>query len=262
VIMHVSGNPYAALERHAVNPWGPWSSPVVVVDPADAYCHYMHRPGCDHTNDTMFYGDRSNDFGGLYGPYQIANYSTGIPGYYSKIHFAMSTWNPYSVMQMSAVVTPDGLPFNILSLVVSSAVASHIKYARLSLIMANQAMLNQTTWGNPDQGSLDATDYIEWGSYHTLDQMRLELQSKFNQLLTRIPLDANKVSAYALLSVDEISMGGGLPGETANVDALHSQGQQLLQSGGVTGLLNRLNQRTLQPAFFPADASYLPLINH
>ncbi len=65
----------------------------------------MHLPNADHTQKG-FGVDRSADSAGMYGPYQIPQYSRrsdkGV-----QIYFTMSTWNPYQVMLMTVnVPTP------------------------------------------------------------------------------------------------------------------------------------------------------------
>lgn len=66
---------------------------------------FMHLPNADHTQKG-FGVDRSADSAGMYGPYQIPQYSRrsdkGV-----QIYFTMSTWNPYQVMLMTVnVPTP------------------------------------------------------------------------------------------------------------------------------------------------------------
>jgi hypothetical protein len=106
-------NTSGIIVRLSDRPWGPWSAPKIVFDPSDGYEKFMHEPGKDNNYD---YGrDGPNDRGDEYGPYQIAPYSTGIEGRYTKIYFTMSTWNPYQVVQMSAIITSMIVAFSKLS---------------------------------------------------------------------------------------------------------------------------------------------------
>jgi hypothetical protein len=134
-----SSNPRGILMHTAPQPWGPWSqSPVMIfdsstrADPNDpcsgaGYGRFMHIPWnlkwnvrpCDHVQDDVLpppssnplppppYPFRDNDWGGEYGPYQIARFATGEKGRSSRIWFTMSTWNPYQVMLMTALITSD-----------------------------------------------------------------------------------------------------------------------------------------------------------
>lgn len=60
---------------------------------------FMHLPNADHTQEG-FGADRSADLGGMYGPYQIPQYTRRTAGG-AQIYFTMSTWNPYQVMLMA-----------------------------------------------------------------------------------------------------------------------------------------------------------------
>jgi hypothetical protein len=84
-------------------PWGSWSESRNLFHPwtDGGYCHFMHVSHdfreCDEVHDSW----RQNEWGGGYGPYQIARYSKAIPGG-AAIYFVMSTWNPYNVVLMRA----------------------------------------------------------------------------------------------------------------------------------------------------------------
>ncbi|MDQ4093200.1 MAG: DUF4185 domain-containing protein [Actinomycetota bacterium] len=89
----------------AKSPYGPWSKGKLAFSVNDGLGKFMHLPGADHTQEG-FGVDRSADLAGMYGPYQIPQYSrrsdNGV-----QIYFTMSTWNPYQVMLMTVdVPTP------------------------------------------------------------------------------------------------------------------------------------------------------------
>jgi hypothetical protein len=66
---------------------------------------FMHWPP-DH--DKLSDCWRPNDPGGAYGPYQIEQYSVDDKknkNRSTKIYFTMSTWNPYQVVLMSALIS-------------------------------------------------------------------------------------------------------------------------------------------------------------
>jgi len=95
-----SGTPRGILIRTAERPTGPWSKPVVLFDPKDGYGKFMHAAnGTDGMQDP----NREKEYGGEYAPYLI-------PRFFKKtkegvaIYFLMSTWNPYNVVLMRAVV--------------------------------------------------------------------------------------------------------------------------------------------------------------
>jgi uncharacterized protein DUF4185 len=103
-----SDNPRGILLHWAEQPWGPWSeTPLHLLNPDDAYGHYMHRSwadgGTDHTQDDVLppFTLRDNEWGGEYGPYQIGHFATDEAGG-SRIWWTLSTYNPYQVMLMTS----------------------------------------------------------------------------------------------------------------------------------------------------------------
>ena len=90
--------------RVASAPWGPWSEPVIIFDPALGYGKFMH---IKDSNDGLEDPGRKGDWGGEYGPYIIGRYTraiTGQPRPQAQIYFVMSTWNPYNVMLITATI--------------------------------------------------------------------------------------------------------------------------------------------------------------
>ncbi|MGB9280371.1 MAG: DUF4185 domain-containing protein [Pseudonocardiaceae bacterium] len=95
------------MMRWAKRPCGPWSQGDVVFSVNDGLGKFMHLPGADHTQEG-FGSDRSSDLAGMYGPYQIPQYTRwsddGV-----RIYFTMSTANPYQAMLMTVgIPTPLG----------------------------------------------------------------------------------------------------------------------------------------------------------
>jgi hypothetical protein len=95
--------------RVAASPWGPWSDPVVIFDPAwpnVGYGHFMHvKDGADHLSDP----GREHEGGGEYGPYLIDRYTRAIDQSGSAqpraaVYFVLSTWNPYNTVLMTATI--------------------------------------------------------------------------------------------------------------------------------------------------------------
>jgi hypothetical protein len=86
--------------RWAARPYGPWSQGDLIFSVYDGLGKFMHLPGADHTQEG-FGIDRSADLGGMYGPYQIPQY-TRASDHGVWIYFTMSTANPYQTMLMTA----------------------------------------------------------------------------------------------------------------------------------------------------------------
>lgn len=110
-----TGNPRGITLRHSAQPWGPWSSGIVIFDPGwgsgpgqpigAGFGRFMHIDWrvakVDHVQDDAFFsGIRDNEFAGEYGPYQITRFSTGVHKVSGELFYTMSTWNPYQSMLM------------------------------------------------------------------------------------------------------------------------------------------------------------------
>lgn len=92
--------------RTAEFPWGPWSNAQVIFRPWEdkGYCHFIHTSWefskCDNVMEPA---NRTNEWGGEYGPYQYRHWAKGDETTGSTtIYFNMSTWNPYQVVLMEA----------------------------------------------------------------------------------------------------------------------------------------------------------------
>lgn len=66
-------------------------------------------------------------------------FATGIAGRYTKIYFAMSTWNPYEVMQMSTVVTMGGEPLDPHAYAEDASAPNERRYARIAVLQTKLA---------------------------------------------------------------------------------------------------------------------------
>ena len=113
VLLYNSPHPRGITLRSALAPWGPWSGGEIIFDPwrDGGYGRFMHIP-------TDFKADRSdsvNDpgretvWGGEYGPYIMARFTTGGKGR-CRLFYTMSTWNPYQVVVMETQLTNTTLP--------------------------------------------------------------------------------------------------------------------------------------------------------
>ncbi|MBN1945326.1 MAG: DUF4185 domain-containing protein [Bradymonadales bacterium] len=94
-------NPRGIRFRTADYPWGPWSDSQNLFHPWDdgGYCHFIHTSHLVQQCDEVHDPGRENEWGGEYGPYQIAPLAESIDGG-SAVYFVMSTWNPYNVVLM------------------------------------------------------------------------------------------------------------------------------------------------------------------
>jgi hypothetical protein len=97
------------LCRWAAKPWGPWAEGIIIFEPwgDGGYKHrdpvtgevgFMHIAGSD---DGLTDSGREKEWGGEYAPIIIPRYTLGSSKT-TKIRYAMSTWNPYTVVIMES----------------------------------------------------------------------------------------------------------------------------------------------------------------
>jgi len=190
--------------RLADNPWGDWSSPKIIFDPKDGYGKFIHSPGKDNIYDKG--RNRHSDWGSVYGPYQIPPYSTGIKYRYTKIYFTLSTWNPYQVIQMSAIITSDEEEKNPTLYANSINDRNDRKYAHISVVLAQLAKINNIFFESSIHNSIHIADHIEWSQFHNHLELRRKLKSKFSQLINNILSDDNKADIYATILLELVKL--------------------------------------------------------
>ena len=189
-------NTRGVIVRLADTPWGPWSAPKIIFDPEDGYGKFIHEPGKDSLNDPT--RDGHEDKGHEYGPYQMAPYSTGIKGRYTKIYFTMSTWNPYQVMQMSAIIPSKEEERDPQPYANNLHERNDRKFAHVSVLFAHMAKINNIDLKNSEQtaGSTYIADHLEWAQFHSYNQLRTEIKDKFQQLISPLSSDVDKAEVY------------------------------------------------------------------
>jgi hypothetical protein len=103
VMLYNSSTPRGIVMRWAATPWGPWSAGQIIFDPwlDKGYGYFMHIPTSfkSERSDKVNDAGREGEWGGEYGPYIMARFTTGnAKG--CRIFYTMSTWNPYQVVVM------------------------------------------------------------------------------------------------------------------------------------------------------------------
>lgn len=195
-------NTRGVVVRLADRPWGPWSPPRIIFDPEDGYGKFIHEPGKDSLYDPT--RDGPDDKGHEYGPYQMAPYSTGIQGRYTKIYFTLSTWNPYQVMQMSAIIPSEEEERDPKPYASNLHDRNDRKYAHVSVLLAHIAKINSVdlkSLKGAAAGSSYIADHIEWAQFHSHNQLRIEIKDKFRQLISTLSADRDKAEVYTAVLI-------------------------------------------------------------
>jgi hypothetical protein len=102
VMLYNASKPRGITMRSAERPWGPWSDGTVLFEPwrDRGYGHFMHISAkVKDKKDALSDPRRQDEWGGEYGPYLMARFTTGSNGG-CRIWYTMSTWNPYQVVVM------------------------------------------------------------------------------------------------------------------------------------------------------------------
>ncbi|HZA25856.1 MAG TPA: DUF4185 domain-containing protein, partial [Dehalococcoidia bacterium] len=104
VMLYNSSAPRGITMRSAETPWGLWSEGTVVFEPwrDNGYGHFIHISAkFERQRDALSDPGRGNEWGGEYGPYIMARFTSGFDGW-CRIYYTMSTWNPYQVVVMQS----------------------------------------------------------------------------------------------------------------------------------------------------------------
>jgi hypothetical protein len=93
---------------YAQEPWGPWAAPQLIFNDIrdDAYGKFIHNPsivpnppGDGLNGPTIGPNDPYTTPGGSYAPMMVERF-TRVAGDTLKIYYALSTWNPYTIVMM------------------------------------------------------------------------------------------------------------------------------------------------------------------
>jgi hypothetical protein len=119
--------------RTSALPWGPWSDPLLIFNPDDGYCRFMHNARDEETGECKDRGPNAaeesvrrddppvnrNDesvrrnppptkrgWAGEYAPIILPSRYARVAGDETTLYFLMSTWNPYQVVLMKTQIKP------------------------------------------------------------------------------------------------------------------------------------------------------------
>jgi hypothetical protein len=125
-----AGLPNGIYMRTAPNPWGPWSSPTTIFNPApdqatqSGYCYFIYStqtarkkgpsgsPTCTDPQRNKSLADLHHLQGSYYGPYFVANWTTGTSATASTraittIYYTLDTFDPYGqIILRSTILGP------------------------------------------------------------------------------------------------------------------------------------------------------------
>jgi hypothetical protein len=124
------GHPNGIFMRTADHPWGPWSEPTTIFNPStdqqtkSGYWYFIFLPGhmCPTGTPNGHLADSQHQQGSYYGPYFVANWTTGTPAdpatstrATTTIYYTLDTFDPYGQLIMRSTilgppVTPDTPP--------------------------------------------------------------------------------------------------------------------------------------------------------
>jgi hypothetical protein len=253
-------NTNGVIVRLADDPWGPWSVSRIVFDPADGYKRFIHLQGQDNLVDEER-DDKTNpyDLGYPYGPYQMTPYATGIRGRYTKIYFTLSVWNPYQVLQMSAIILNEIMEeVNPLPYATGVNDRNDRKYAYISVLLSHLANTKKLEFKNPFGSSTFIADHIEWAQFHTHLELRNELKSKISQLMNSIAVDTDISDAYTAInsSIARLAYDYNLFNNVVNVDIYKKWALNAVHSGNRELLIDEINKMIDSKQFLP-DHDYL-----
>jgi hypothetical protein len=95
---------------YAKEPWGPWSQPQLIFNSRreGAFGSFIHDPRIEPSDGlngpTIGDNDPTTTPGGGYAPYMIGRF-TGVAGNKLSIYYTLSTWNPYTIVELRSEFT-------------------------------------------------------------------------------------------------------------------------------------------------------------
>ena len=163
----------------------------------------------------------------------------------------MSTWNPYQVVQMSAVIISEEEERNPQPYFNHTNNRNDRKYAYLSVLMAHIANTKRIKLKNPIQCSSYIADHIEWAQFHSYVELRSELEDKFMQLITKIESDEQIIELYNIMSTAIMKLGSldnksSFPGELEKWILLDTK-----DYGGKESIVDKIRQLIDLEQFLP-----------
>jgi len=113
----------------------------------------------------------------------------------------MSTWNPYQVMQMSAIIPSEEEERDPKPYANNLHDRNDRKYAYVSVLLAHMAKITNIDLKSSLHASTYIADHIEWAQFQSSDQLRTVIKDKFLQLISHLPSDADKAEVYNAIMV-------------------------------------------------------------
>jgi hypothetical protein len=252
-------NTNGIIIRLADLPWGPWSSPKIIFDPVDGHRRFIHIQGEDNLVDDDR-DDKSNpyDLGYPYGPYQMTPYTTGVKGRYAKIYFTLSVWNPYQVLQMSAIILSEKENAEPLPYAKDVHDRNDRKYAYISVLLAHLANSRKLEFKYTFGNSSFIADHIEWSQFHSHRELRDVLKNKVSQFIKSIPVDTDVAEAYAAINsaIVRLAYDYTLFNNVVNADIYRKWALSCIHSGQRELIIDEIHKNIDSYQFLP-DHDYL-----
>lgn len=245
-------NASGVIVRLADKAWGPWSGPRIVFDHSDAYSKFIHQPGQDNLADDE---GRENpfDWGYEYGPYQMTPYATGIKGRYTKIYFTLSTWNPYQVLQMSAIILSQEEEMNPVPYATNLSDRNDRKYAHISVLLSHLANTKKIIFKDSIHNSTYIADHIEWAQFHSHIELRNAIKSKISQLIDSLAADIDLADVYTAITASILPLGYNYDkfNNIVNIDIYKKWALNVVHTGNREWLIAEINKYIDSEHFLP-----------
>jgi hypothetical protein len=247
-------NTNGVIVRLADKPWGLWSNSKIVFDPVDGHRRFIHIQGQDSlVNEDR--DDKTNpyDLGYPYGPYQIAPYTTGIKHRYTKIYFTLSVWNPYQVLQMSAILLSEKEEIDPLPYAKDVFDRNDRKYAYISVLLSHLANTKKIEFKNTFGNSSFIADHIEWAQFHAHLELRNTLKEKISKFFNILTVDTDIADAYAAItsSLVRLAYDYTLFNNVVNADLYKKWALTTVHCGNRKCLTDELNKIIDSSQFLP-----------
>jgi hypothetical protein len=154
---------------------------------------------------------------------------------------------------MSAIILSENEEKNPLLYAKDANDRNDRKYAYVSVFLAHLANTKKINFHDPFGNNPFIADHIEWAQFHTHLELRNELKTKVNQLISGLAADIDKADVYTAIASSVVRLGYDfdLFNNAVNAEVYRRWALDAVHTGNKELLTEEINQRIDSERFLP-----------